>query len=288
MGFINLAEKTIHAKLVYYGIGMGGKTTSLKAVHSVLCPSNEVKLVSINTDEDATLLFDFLPINLGLVEGFQIMIQGFTVPGQPKYKLMRKYVLQGADVVVLVVDSQTSRLEENIQALKGLHDNLRMNGLPVDTIPIVMQYNKRDLDDILAEDELDKHFLYREDVCAFPSVAIENQGVFETFVHAAGMLVEAKVNLYGLGRGEVDAKVVAEAARTRLWEIYDQVREGEHTAGDILAVDVPEIASTDVAVEDDESTSKKRKKGKKGNKKASKKTRKAKKKAAKKAAKKAK
>ena len=151
MGFINLAEKTIHAKLVYYGIGKGGKTTSLKAVHSVLCPSNEVKLVSINTDEDATLLFDFLPINLGLVEGFQIMIQGFTVPGQPKYKLMRKYVLQGADAVVLVVDSQTSRLDENIQALEGLHANLRQNGLQADTMPIVMQYNKRDLDDILAE-----------------------------------------------------------------------------------------------------------------------------------------
>ena len=241
MGFINLAEKTIHAKLVYYGVGMGGKTTSLKAVHGVLCPSNDVKLVSINTDEDATLLFDFLPINLGLVEGFQIMIQGFTVPGQPKYKLMRKYVLQGADAVVLVVDTQTSRLEENIQALEGLESNLRLNGLQPDTIPLVMQYNKRDLDDILLEEELDEHFLCREDVQAFPSVAIENQGVFETFVHAAGMLVEAKINLYGLGRGEVDAKVVAEAARQRLWEIYDQVRGDAKAAGDVLSVDVPEV-----------------------------------------------
>ncbi|MHC4076991.1 MAG: GTP-binding protein, partial [Planctomycetota bacterium] len=241
MGFINVADKTIHAKLVYYGVGMGGKTTSLQAVHGVLCPSNEVKLVSINTDEDATLLFDFLPINLGLVEGFQIMIQGFTVPGQPKYKLMRKYVLQGADAVVLVVDTQTSRLEENIQALEGLQSNLRLNGLQPDTIPLVMQYNKRDLDDILTEEELDKHFLCRDDVQAFPSVAIENQGVFETFVHAAGLLVEAKINLYGLGKGEVDARGVAEAARKRLWEIYDQVRGNAEAAGDILAVDVPEV-----------------------------------------------
>ncbi|MHC4851500.1 MAG: ATP-binding protein [Planctomycetota bacterium] len=241
MGFINVADKTIHAKLVYYGVGMGGKTTSLQAVNGVLCPSNEVKLVSINTDEDATLLFDFLPINLGLVEGFQIMIQGFTVPGQPKYKLMRKYVLQGADAVVLVVDTQTSRLEENIQALEGLQSNLRLNGLQPDTIPLVMQYNKRDLDDILTEEELDKHFLCRDDVQAFPSVATENQGVFETFVHAAGLLVEAKINLYGLGKGEVDARGVAEAARKRLWEIYDQVRGNAEAAGDILAVDVPEV-----------------------------------------------
>ena len=100
MGFINLADKTISAKLVYYGIGMGGKTTSLKAVHEIFCPSNEVQLVSINTEEDSTLLFDFLPINLGQVEGFKIRIQGFTVPGQPKYRLMRKYVLSGAPAFI--------------------------------------------------------------------------------------------------------------------------------------------------------------------------------------------
>jgi signal recognition particle receptor subunit beta len=105
MGFINVAERTINAKLVYFGVGVGGKTTSLQQVHGILCPRNEVKLVSINTEEDSTLLFDFLPINLGSVGGFKIRIQGFTVPGQPKYRQMRKYVLQGADAVVLVVDS---------------------------------------------------------------------------------------------------------------------------------------------------------------------------------------
>ena len=249
MGFINLAEKTIHAKLVYYGVGMGGKTTSLQQVHTVLCPSNEVKLVSINTDEDATLLFDFLPINLGLVEGFQIMIQGFTVPGQPKYKLMRKYVLQGADAVVLVVDTQTSRLEENTQALEGLQNNLRQNGLDPETIPIVMQYNKRDLDDILTEEELDRHFLYRDGVQAFPSVAVENQGVFETFVHAAGLLVEAKINLYGLGKGDVDAKTVAAAARKRLWQIFDEMRGERESAGEILQLDIPEIPEDPASAE---------------------------------------
>ncbi len=230
MGFINLAEKTIHAKLVYYGVGSGGKTTSLQAVHSVLCPANEVKLVSINTEEDATLLFDFLPINLGHVEGFKILIQGFTVPGQPKYKLMRKYVLQGADAVVLVVDSQSSRLEENLQALEGLKENLILNGLDPNTTPIVMQYNKRDLEEILAEEELDKAFCFREGIQSFPSVATDKQGVFETFVHAAGLLVDTKVGLYGLGQGEIDPKVVAEGARKRLWEVYDEVRHQNEQA----------------------------------------------------------
>ena len=105
MGFINVAERTINAKLVYYGVGVGGKTTSLQQVHGIFCPRNEVQLVSINTEEDSTLLFDFLPINLGSVGGFKVRIQGFTVPGQPKYKQMRKYVLKGADAVVFVVDS---------------------------------------------------------------------------------------------------------------------------------------------------------------------------------------
>src|SRR5688572_16562103 len=240
MGFINLTEKIINAKLVYYGVGMGGKTTSLQAVHRVMCPRNEVQLVSINTEEDSTLLFDFLPINLGLVEGFKIRIQGFTVPGQPKYKLMRKYVLSGADAVVFVVDSQPSRLEENVQSLESLKENLRLNKLDAERIPLVLQYNKRDVADVLPEEELDKLFKFRTDLQAFPSIATEGRGVFETFVHAAGQLVEAKVQLYGLGKGEVSARAVADAARKKLWEIYDQARGESGSKAPALAVTLPE------------------------------------------------
>ncbi|MGA0060551.1 MAG: histidine kinase dimerization/phospho-acceptor domain-containing protein [Planctomycetota bacterium] len=222
MGFINLADKTISAKLVYYGCGMGGKTTSLQAVHEIMCPRNEVQLVSIKTEEDATLLFDFLPIDLGEVEGFKVRIQGFTVPGQPKYRRMRKYVLSGADAVVFVVDSETSRLEENLQSLESLKENLALNGLDPESIPIVLQYNKRDLEDVLSESELDRHFKFRSDLQAFPSVATEGRGVFETFVHAAGLLVDAKIRLYGLGRGKIDSSKVADGARQRLWDIFDQ------------------------------------------------------------------
>lgn len=250
MGFINLADKTISAKLVYYGVGMGGKTTSLQAVHEVLCPRDEVNLVTINTEDDSTLLFDFLPMDLGQVEGFKIRIQGFTVPGQPKYKRMRKYVLQGADAVVLVVDSQTSRLEENVESLANLRDNLHANGLDPETIPLLLQYNKRDLNDVLPEAELDEHFKWREGVESFPSVANAGQGVFETFVHAAGLLVEAKVRAYGLGRGSVSPESVAEATRSKLWEIYDRSRgvEEEAAVTPRVAVTVAERGDDDSGV----------------------------------------
>ena len=231
MGFINVAERTINAKLVYYGVGVGGKTTSLQRVHGILCPRNEVQLVSINTEEDSTLLFDFLPINLGSVGGFKVRIQGFTVPGQPKYRQMRKYVLAGADAVVFVVDSQKSRLQENLESLQSMRDNLK--AATAAEIPIVVQYNKRDLPDILSEHELDKHFRFRPDIEAFPSVATEGQGVFEAFVHAAGLLVASKVRQYGLHRGRVRPDEVADGARKKLWEICDQIRRerGEVTTG---------------------------------------------------------
>jgi len=224
MGFINVADRTINAKLVYYGVGVGGKTTSLQQVHGILCPRNEVQLVSINTEEDSTLLFDFLPINLGQVGGFKIRIQGFTVPGQPKYRQMRKYVLQGADAVVLVVDSQRSRLQENLESLQSMRENLRTSTGTSEDIPIVVQYNKRDLDDVLPEADLDRSFRFRDDIATFPSVATEGQGVFEAFVEAVSALVQRKVAQYGLGRGKDGPQEVADGVRAKLWSICDEVR----------------------------------------------------------------
>ncbi|MEC7584156.1 MAG: ATP-binding protein [Planctomycetota bacterium] len=229
MGYINVAERTINAKLVYYGVGVGGKTTSLQRVHGILCPRNEVELVSINTEEDSTLLFDFLPINLGSVGSFKIRIQGFTVPGQPKYRAMRKYVLAGADAVVFVVDSQQSRLQENVESLQSMREHLAE--AMAEDIPVIVQYNKRDLSDILTEQELDEHFKFRSDVVTFPSVATEGLGVFEAFVHAAGELVATKVHQYQPGREDDPAEDVAEGVRKKLWEICDQVRH-EHAEVD--------------------------------------------------------
>ncbi len=244
MGFINVAERTINAKLVYYGVGVGGKTTSLQQVHGILCPRNEVQLVSINTEEDSTLLFDFLPINLGQVGGFKIRIQGFTVPGQPKYRQMRKYVLQGADAVVFVVDSQRSRLQENLESLQSMRENLRTSSGTSEDIPIIVQYNKRDLPDVMGEAELDRAFRFRDDVATFPSVATEGQGVFEAFVEAASLLVERKVALYGLGRGKADPREVAEGVRQKLWAICDDVRR------DRAVVPAAELPQTRLAFAD--------------------------------------
>lgn len=249
MGFINVADRTINAKLVYYGVGVGGKTTSLQQVHGVLCPRNEVQLVSINTEEDSTLLFDFLPINLGQVGGFKIRIQGFTVPGQPKYRQMRKYVLQGADAVVFVVDSQRSRLQENIESLQSMRENLRTSTGTSEDIPIVVQYNKRDLADILSEAELDRAFRFRDDIQTFPSVATEGQGVFETFVEAASALVERKVAQYGLGRGKAGAQEVAAGVRAKLWAIGDDARRSR------TVVPVAELPQTRVELAEEEEPS---------------------------------
>jgi len=245
MGFINVAERTINAKLVYYGVGVGGKTTSLQQVHGIFCPRNEVQLVSINTEEDSTLLFDFLPINLGSVGGFKVRIQGFTVPGQPKYKQMRKYVLKGADAVVFVVDSQRSRLEENLESLRSMREHLREQAGTSEDIPIIIQYNKRDLDDVLSEAELDRHFRFRDDVVSFPSVATEGHGVFEAFVEATCTLIERKVSLYGLTQGEGQPQEVAEDVRTKLWDICDEVRRAREI------VQLKDLPQTKLAVLDD-------------------------------------
>lgn len=246
MGFINVAERTINAKLVYYGVGVGGKTTSLQQVHGIFCPRNEVQLVSINTEEDSTLLFDFLPINLGSVGGFKIRIQGFTVPGQPKYKQMRKYVLQGADAVVFVVDSQRSRLEENVDSLRSMREHLREQSGTSEDIPIIVQYNKRDLDDLLSEGELDRHFCFRDDITTFPSVATEGHGVFEAFVEASVSLIERKVALYGLAESESAPREVAEEVRKKLWAICDEVRR----AREVVAVE--DLPQTRLSLADEE------------------------------------
>lgn len=195
MSIVNTREKTITTKLVYYGPGLGGKTTSLKVVHSILDPDQKAKLISLNTDEERTLFFDFLPIDLGVVGGYKIKIQGFTVPGQVKYNLTRKYVLMGADGVVFVADSRASRLEENVQSVLNLAENLVSNGLDPNTIPLVMQYNKQDLPALTPADELDGRLNMRGVPC-FLTAATEASGVYDAFVEASCRTIAATVAKY--------------------------------------------------------------------------------------------
>ena len=210
MSIINLREKTINAKIVYYGTALGGKTTSLKHVHRVIDPEQKVELVSLNTESDRTLFFDFLPITLGVIGGFTIRLQGFTVPGQVRYNLTRKYVLTGADAVVFVADSQEAQLEKNIAALENLKENLAANGMDYETIPLVLQYNKRDLEGIVPVEELNRR-LNERGLAAFESVATEGRGVFETFVEVAKGMIG---HIAGQYRIQADHTSFAEAGTT--------------------------------------------------------------------------
>src|SRR6185436_1170848 len=129
MSLISLRDKTVNAKIVYYGTALSGKTTSLKYVHEVIDPDRRIELVSLNTEGDRTLFFDFLPIPLGTLSGYKVKLQAFTVPGQVKYNLTRRYVLRGADGVIFVADSRSPAFEDNVRSLATLRENLVANGL---------------------------------------------------------------------------------------------------------------------------------------------------------------
>jgi len=211
MSVVNLREKSIHAKVVYYGPPLGGKTTSLRHVHRVMDPEGRTNLVSLNTDRDRTLFFDFLPIGLGRIGDFQVKIQGFTVPGQVKYLLTRRYVLRGADAVVFVADSRASEREANLASLNDLRENLAVNGLDFGTIPLVLEYNKRDEAPLLTVAEMDR-LLNERGVPRFETVATVGTGVFEAFGSVAAVMVERICAEYRIGSG----RDVADGVRASL------------------------------------------------------------------------
>ena len=161
MVLFNYATKEITLKVVYYGPGLCGKTTNLQHIHSRLNPKTRGKLISLSTEADRTLFFDFLPMEMGAIKGFKIRFQLYTVPGQVRYNATRKLVLKGSDGVVFVADSQNALMDQNIESLDNLKSNLLVNGLDPDEIPLVMQFNKRDLKDISTVSELNEKLNYR-------------------------------------------------------------------------------------------------------------------------------
>jgi signal transduction histidine kinase/signal recognition particle receptor subunit beta len=208
MSLINVREKTLQAKIVYYGTALSGKTTSLKHVHRVLDPDGRVELVSLNTEGDRTFFFDFLPIPLGSVNGYQVRLQAFTVPGQVKYNLTRRFVLRGADAVIFVADSGSGALEDDRTSMQSLHENLRANGLSADKLPILLQYNKRDLPDALPVEKL-REALNFGGLREFESVATSGDGVFEAFTALCSATVESLAREYRLGNPEEAREAVA-------------------------------------------------------------------------------
>ena len=179
MAVINADKREIDLKIVYCGPAMCGKTTNVQCIHKMLAPQQRGELVSLATKDDRTLFFDFLSVELGDVRGFKTRFHLYTVPGQVHYALTRRAVLTGVDGVVLVIDSQIDKLQENIESLKDLGKNLRYYKKDITTFPLVLQYNKRDLPDIMPADEINTMFNIL-DVPAFESSAVTGMGVMET------------------------------------------------------------------------------------------------------------
>ncbi|MGB9732035.1 MULTISPECIES: GTP-binding protein [Calditerrivibrio] len=179
MSFINYATKEINFKIVYYGPGLCGKTTNLQYIYDQTDPTQKGKMISLSTETERTLFFDFMPLKLGEIKGFKVRLHLYTVPGQIFYDASRKLILKGADGVVFVADSQKDRMDANLDSLENLIDNLRENGFDYNTIPLVMQWNKRDLPDIESVEVMEE-MLNKRKVESFEAVAIKGIGVFET------------------------------------------------------------------------------------------------------------
>ena len=190
MSLINYASREINCKIVYYGTGLGGKTTNLEYVYSKVNPDAKGKMISLATETERTLFFDFLPIDLGEVKGFKTRFHLYTVPGQVYYNASRKLILKGVDGVIFVADSQAERMEANIEAMHNLYENLESYGYDLTNIPFAMQYNKRDLPNAMVMGDL-RSQLNPMGVPDFEGVAIEGQGVFETLGAVSKMVVQA-------------------------------------------------------------------------------------------------
>jgi len=205
---INFAQKTVNAKVVYYGPGMSGKTTNLEVVHQRAPDKNRGELTSISTDGDRTLFFDYMPLDLGTVAGMRTAFQIYTVPGQVYYNSTRKLVLQGVDGVVFVADSSAAMLEQNLESLRNLEENLAEYGKSLAATPHVIQYNKRDLPDAMPVAELDRH-MNPHGAPTFEAVASSGQGVFPTLKALASLVLK---NIMKESRGGAAAPAPGAAA----------------------------------------------------------------------------
>ena len=184
MSFINFAAREINCKIVYYGAGLGGKTTNLQVIYQKTADQQKGKMISLATETERTLFFDFLPLDLGSVRGFKTRIHLYTVPGQVFYDASRKLILRGVDGIVFVADSQEQRMDANVAALENLMSNLREHGYDFHKIPYVLQLNKRDLPNILPVDLLSTE-LRKKNEPIVEAVAFQGVGVFETLKEIA-------------------------------------------------------------------------------------------------------
>ncbi|NOT79409.1 MAG: gliding-motility protein MglA [Bacteriovoracaceae bacterium] len=179
MSFVNYVNKEVNCKIVYYGPGLGGKTTNIQYVYQKTSGDNKGNIISLNTENERTLFFDFLPLDLGEIRGFKTRFHLYTVPGQVFYEASRKLILRGVDGVIFVADSQVERMEANLESLKSLEKNLTEQGYDISKIPLVMQWNKRDLPNATSVSDLHSA-LNKWGVSEFEAVAMKGTGVFDT------------------------------------------------------------------------------------------------------------
>jgi mutual gliding-motility protein MglA len=196
MSLVNYSTREITCKIVYYGPGRSGKTSNLQYVHGYVPEERKGPMVSLATETDRTLFFDFLPLDLGTISGFRTRMQLYTVPGQVYYNATRRLVLRGADGVVFVADSQPEQWEENIESLRNLHENLLEEDIDLKTFPMVIQYNKRDLPGVLPVAQLDDTLNFRG-VPAFPAAAVTGEGVFDTLKSASKLVLQSLSRRFG-------------------------------------------------------------------------------------------
>jgi mutual gliding-motility protein MglA len=190
MSMINYASREINCKLVYYGPGLGGKTTNLEYVYNKVNPDTRGKLISLATEQERTLFFDFLPVDLGTIRGFKTRFHLYTVPGQVYYNASRRLILKGVDGLVFVADSQAERMDANIAALENLYENLADYGYEAAQLPVVLQWNKRDLPSAVPVDELRRQ-LNPMGLQEHEAVAVKGVGVFDTLKAVSKLVLKS-------------------------------------------------------------------------------------------------
>jgi signal recognition particle receptor subunit beta len=188
MSFINYSSREINCKIVFYGPGLCGKTTNLQWIYKKTNPDSKGKMISLATETERTLFFDFLPLALGEIRGFKTRFHLYTVPGQVFYDASRKLILKGVDGVVFVADSQIERMEANIESIENLRINLAEQGYDLDKIPFIVQYNKRDLPNVVPVDDMRKALNPRK-VPDYEAVATDGTGVFDTLKAIAKLVI---------------------------------------------------------------------------------------------------
>ncbi|MBI5632049.1 MAG: GTPase domain-containing protein [Nitrospirae bacterium] len=262
MALFNYATKEITLKIVYYGPGLSGKTTNLQHLHAVLNPETKGKLLSLSTESDRTLFFDFLPIELGKIREFSIRFQLYTVPGQVRYNATRKVVLKGADAVVFVADSQKDMRDQNIESFENMRENLISNNINPDIIPIILQYNKRDLKNILSVEELNQDLNQNNNYEVLEATAINGGGVEEAFKRITKLVLKdiSKKHKIEIQPAEQKKEAVAPAmpvteaaAEPIKRKIERELEEFEIPApvsstGPVIEVDAIEIAEEELEI----------------------------------------